>query len=45
MLKCSRVVTADSAPIRANDSMNALPSRKVRSPSGVYGYVESDSYG
>jgi hypothetical protein len=45
MLKCSFVVTAESAPINANDSMNDLPSRNSRFPSSVYGYFESDSKG
>jgi hypothetical protein len=45
MLKCSRVVTAESAPISANVSMNALPSRNSRLPSSVYGYFASDSNG
>ena len=45
MLKCRLVVTAESAPINANDSMNDLPSRNSRLPSAVYGYFESDSSG
>jgi len=38
-------VTAPSAAISTNGSMNGLPSRKWRSPSDVYGYFESDSFG
>ena len=44
-LKCSVVVTAPSAAVITNVSMNDLPSRNSRLPSGVYGYLESDSKG
>ena len=41
----SVVVTIPSAAVSTNASMNALSSRNSRLPSGVYGYVESDSNG
>ncbi len=41
----SRSVTAPMAGISENGSMNGLSSRNSRLPSGVYGYVESDSCG
>ncbi|SKU18276.1 Uncharacterised protein [Mycobacteroides abscessus subsp. abscessus] len=43
MLNRSVEVTAPRAAVRVSASINGLPSRNSRFPSGVYGYFASDS--
>ena len=43
--KRMRSVTAPMAGMIENGSRNGLSSMKLRSPSGVYGYLASDSNG
>jgi hypothetical protein len=45
VVKRRRPVTAPIAGTRENGSMNGRSSRKCRSPSGVYGYLLSDTSG